>query len=47
MLSIYGQHQLQVARLLVYTDAIILGRECEAEKVNVLTFLQHSVILSF
>lgn len=32
--------------MLVHTDAIILGGECEAEKVNVLTFLQRSVILS-
>lgn len=46
-LSIYGQRQLQVAGLLVYIDAIILGGEREAEKVNVLTFLQRSVILSF
>lgn len=33
--------------MLVHVDADILGGECEAEKVNVLTFLQHSVILSF
>lgn len=47
MLGVYGQHQLRVVRLLVHVDADILGGECEAEKVNVLTFLQHSVILSF
>lgn len=46
MWSLYGQHQLQVVRLLVYIDAIVIGREHEAE-VNVLRFLQHSVILSF
>lgn len=46
-LGVYGQHQLRVVRLLVHVDADILGGECEAEKVNVLTFLQHSVILSF
>jgi len=44
MWSIYGQHQLQVAGLLVYADAVILDRECETEKVNVLPFQQHSVI---
>lgn len=38
MLSIYGQHQLQVARLLVYIDAIILGRECEAGKSECFNF---------
>lgn len=32
--------------MLVHIDAIVLGGECEAEKVNVLTFPQRSVILS-
>lgn len=45
-LSIYGQHQLQGRSLLVHLDTIIIGRKCEAEKVNVPTFQQHSVVLN-
>lgn len=46
MLSIYGQRPLQVARLLVYIDAVILGREREAGKSECYNF-PATVILSF